>query len=153
MQTLPLIEELRADLTYAARMLRKNPGFAAAAVLTLALGIGANPAIFSMCQAVLFKALPYPEPDRVVALWERMGNGQPGKLAPANFVDWRNESRSFTEMAVSGASFILGGQSEAARLTGAESRQISFRSWESASRWDAISFRTNTGPDRTASRS
>jgi hypothetical protein len=69
MQTLPLIEELRADLTYAARMLRKNPGFAAAAVLTLALGIGANTAIFSMCQAVLFKALPYPEPDRVVTLW------------------------------------------------------------------------------------
>jgi putative ABC transport system permease protein len=120
MQTLPVIEELRGDLTYATRMLRKNPGFAAAAVLTLALGIGANTAIFSMCHAVLFKALPYAEPDRVVTIWERMGNGQLGTVAPANYVDWRNESRSFTGMAaVSGASFILGGQNEAARLAGA----------------------------------
>ena len=117
LQTLPAIERVRGDLTYAARMLRRNPGFAAAAVITLALGIGANTVIFSVCNAVLLKPLPYAEPDRIVMLWERMGNGQPITVAPANFVDWRAESRSFTDMAaVRTSSFILGGQSDAARL-------------------------------------
>jgi putative ABC transport system permease protein len=117
LQTLPAIERVRGDLTYAARMLRRNPGFAAAAVITLALGIGANTAIFTVCNAVLLKPLPYAEPDRIVMLWERMGNGQPINVAPANFVDWRAESRSFSDMAaVWTSSLILGGQSEAARL-------------------------------------
>src|SRR6185436_7342702 len=68
---------------------------------------------------VLFKPLPYAEPDRVVMLWERERNGRPGTVAPANFVDWRNESRSLDMAAQSGSSFIVGGQSEAARLSGA----------------------------------
>src|SRR5262249_51243065 len=75
MQTLPVIEALRGDLMYAARTLRKHPGFAAAAVITLALGIGANTAIFSVCNAVLFKSLPYAEPNRIVMLWERTRDG------------------------------------------------------------------------------
>jgi predicted permease len=120
MQTILAIEMLRGDLTYAARMLRKNPGFAAAAVATLALGIGANTAIFSICNAVLFKPLPYTEPGRIVTLWERMRDGKLSSVAPANFVDWRNESRSFSDMAaVNSSSFIFGGQGEAARLAGA----------------------------------
>ena len=123
MQTIPAIEALRGDLTYAARVLRKNPGFAAAAVITLALGIGANTAIFSVCNAVLFKPLPYAEPDRIVMLSERQSDGKPGDVAPANFVDWRDASRSFSGMAAVRASsfapsFILGGQSEASRLAG-----------------------------------
>jgi predicted permease len=120
MQTIPAIELLRGDLTYGARMLRRNPGFAAAAVVTLALGIGANTAIFSICNAVLFKPLPYAEPGRIVTLWERMRDGKLSTVAPANFVDWRNGSRSFSDMAaVDSSSFILGGQGEAARLAGA----------------------------------
>src|SRR5207249_3777163 len=98
MQTFPTIESLRADLTYAFRMLRKNRGFAAAAVMTLALGIGANTAIFSVCNAVLFKPLPYAEPNRIVTLWERQRDGALGSVAPANFVDWRDASRSFSGM-------------------------------------------------------
>src|ERR1700730_7259395 len=99
MQMFPAIESLRADLTYALRMLRKNPGFAVAAVVTLALGIGAYTAIFIVCNAVLFKPLPYAEPSRIVTLWERMRDGHLSTVAPANFVDWREASRSFSGMA------------------------------------------------------
>jgi putative ABC transport system permease protein len=125
MQVFPAIESLRADLIYALRMLRKNRGFAAAAVVTLALGIGANTAIFSVCNAVLFKPLPYAEPSRIVTLWERQRDGTLSDVAPANFVDWRDASRSFTGMAAVRASsfassFILGGQSEASRLVGGD---------------------------------
>jgi putative ABC transport system permease protein len=123
MQIIPAIEALRGDLTYAARMLRKNPGFAAAAVITLALGIGANTAIFSVCNAVLFKPLPYAEPDRIVMLSERQSDGKLGDVAPANFVDWCDANRSFNGMAAVRASsfaptFILGGRGEASRLAG-----------------------------------
>jgi predicted permease len=125
MQIIPAIEALRGDLTYAARMLRKNPGFAAAAVITLALGIGANTAIFSVCNAVLFKPLPYAEPSRMVTLSERQRDGTLSNVAPANFVDWRDASRSFSGMAAVRASsfassFILGGQGEASRLVGGD---------------------------------
>jgi putative ABC transport system permease protein len=121
MQMFPTIDSLRADLTYALRMLRKNRGFAAAAVVTLALGIGANTAMFSVCNAVLFKPLPYAEPGRIVTLWERQLDGALGNVAPANVIDWRDASRSFSGMAAVRApsfasSFILGGQSEASRL-------------------------------------
>src|SRR5207248_7400896 len=83
MQMFPAIESLRADLTYALRMLRTNRGFAAAAVVTLALGIGANTAIFSLCHAVLFKPLPYADPSRIVTLWERQRDGTLDDVAPA----------------------------------------------------------------------
>lgn len=113
------------DLRYTARTLIKTPGFTAVAVVSLALGIGANTAIFSVCNAVLFKPLPYSEPDRIVMLSERMPDGKLSTVAPANFVDWRNLSRSFSGMAAVRASsfassFILGGQSEASRLVGGD---------------------------------
>jgi len=125
MQIIPAIDALRSDLAYAARMLRKNPGFAAGAVITLALSIGANTTIFSVCNAVLFKPLPYAEPHRIVMLSERQPDGKLGNVAPANFVDWRDASRSFSGMAAVRApsfasSFVLGGQSEASRLSGGD---------------------------------
>jgi len=125
LQTMPAVEAFRSDLTFAFRMLRKNPAFALAAVMTLALGIGANTAIFSVCDAVLFRPLPYADPGRIVMLWERTGDGTLMAAAPANFVDWRDASRSFSEMAAfnpgfgGGSSFILDGRREAARLSGA----------------------------------
>ena len=118
--TIPALEAVRGDLAYAARMLRRNLGFAAAALLTLVLGIGANTVIFSLCHAVLFKPLPYAEPGRIVMLWERMRGGTLSTVAPANFVDWRSGSRSFSDLAaVTSSSFIVGGQDEPARLAGA----------------------------------
>ncbi len=121
MLTITAVDELRSDLTYAVRMLRKSPNFAAAAVLTIALGIGANTAIFSLCNAVLFSPLPYSQPDRIVMLWEQVGDGRPITVAPANFVDWRKASRSFREMAAvnPNGGFVLSGPGEPARLTGA----------------------------------
>ena len=121
LQGFPALESLRADLIFAFRMLRKNRSFSAAAILTLALGIGANTAIFSVCNAVLFKPLPYADPSRLVTLSEREPDGRLGDVASANFVDWRDTSRSFSGMAAVRASsfapsFILGGQSEASRL-------------------------------------
>jgi putative ABC transport system permease protein len=109
------------DLRYALRMLRKNPGFATASVVTLALGIGANTAIFSVFNAVLLKSLPYREPGRIVMLWEQRRGGEPGGVAPANFVDWREQTHSFDEVAAISpfSSFILAGQGEPARLRGA----------------------------------
>jgi putative ABC transport system permease protein len=119
MQTIPALEAFWNDLVYALRMLRKNPGFTTAAVLTLALGIGANTAIFSVCNAVLLKPLPYSEPDRIVMLWEQQ-QGRAQTVAPANFVDWREQTRSFSEVAaIRSSSMILIGHGEPARLKGA----------------------------------
>ena len=111
------------DLRYGLRMLWKNPGFTLIAVATLALGIGANTAIFTVCNAVLFKPLSYAEPDRLVMLSERQRDGTLGDVSPANFVDWRDANRSFSGMGAVRASsfapsFILGGQTEASRLAG-----------------------------------
>jgi len=92
------IEDLLQDLRYGLRMLLQSPGFTAVAVLTLALGIGANTAIFSVVDAVLLKPLPFRQPDQVVALWET-------ETAPGNFplngmdyLDWREGNTTFADM-------------------------------------------------------
>jgi putative ABC transport system permease protein len=98
-------EQLLLDLTYAIRCMRKSPGFVLTAVLSLALGIGANTAIFTVVNAVLLRPLPFPQPDRLVHVWE----GQPSKgysrnvVNPFNFLDWRDRTRSFE-----GVSAVLG---------------------------------------------
>jgi predicted permease len=87
------------DLKFGVRMLAKNPGFTAIAVLTLALGIGANTAIFSVVNGVLLRPLPYPEPERLMMVWERTKEFVENSVAYPNYLDWRREQRSFTDIA------------------------------------------------------
>jgi putative ABC transport system permease protein len=95
---------LLQDLRYGARMLLKNRGVTAIAVMTLALGIGANTAIFSVVNAVMLRPLPYKNPDRVVSLWESVPQHGRWRVTPANFLDWRKQSTLFEDMAAFGAS-------------------------------------------------
>ncbi len=83
------------DLRYALRTLRKSPGFTLAAVLILALGIGANTAIFSVVDAVLLKPLAYSDPDRLVQVWETFPPSGTGTVSPPNVRDWRDQSHAF----------------------------------------------------------
>lgn len=83
------------DLRFAARMLRKQPGFAAAAILTLALGIGANSAIFALVDATLLRPLPFRDPERLVMLWEQTETSRRDRVAPLNLLDWNERNRTF----------------------------------------------------------
>ena len=113
---------LRQDLRYGLRTLTKSPGFTIIAILTLALGIGANTAIFSVVNAVLLRPLPYGEPERIVQLWETQPskNAYQGTVSPLCFNDWRTRSRSFASMAAYRyANFTLTGGDTPQSLTGA----------------------------------
>lgn len=87
------------DLRYAFRQLGKNPGFSSVAIVTLALGIGATTAIFSIVYGVLLRPLPYDDPNRIMAIFEITNKGTPNRLADPNFDDFRDQSRSFEAMA------------------------------------------------------
>ena len=95
------LERLAQDLRYGLRILAKAPGFTAVAVLTLALGIGANTAIFSVVNGVLFNPLPYPHPEQLVTLSESKPNFATGSISLPNFLDWQRENHTFSGMAIS----------------------------------------------------
>jgi putative ABC transport system permease protein len=120
--TLPSLDSVSQDLRYAIRNLRRSPGFAILAVLILALGIGANTAIFSLVSAVLLRPLPFGEPDRLVTLWEDLsGIGGPNRVQanPATYVEWKARSRSFEDIAtLASGTYNLTGQGEPERLAG-----------------------------------
>jgi len=101
MTILEWLDDAVVDVRYAGRTLRRSPGLAAAAILTLALAIGANTAIFSAVSAVMLRPLPFAEPDRLVMLWEENPDlkWHQADAAPANFVDWREQAGVFSDVA------------------------------------------------------
>jgi len=96
---LPFLESLLQDVRHGARMLRKNPGFTCVAVLTLALGIGANTAMFSVMEGVVLAPLRYFQPDRLVMVWENNPRFPRVWVSYPNFLDWQHAARSFQQMA------------------------------------------------------
>ena len=109
-----LLQDGVRDLRHAARMLRRAPGFTAAALATLAVGIGATSAIFSVVRTVMLEPLPYHEPERIVTIWEtNRGGTTRNVIAPANYVAWRERARSIEHLGMVGpgsVTMILDGQ-------------------------------------------
>src|SRR5262245_41833157 len=115
------------DIRLALRGLTRAPGLATAVVLTLALGIGAGTAVFSLVEAVLLRPLPFPAGDRIVRLYSVL-HGDPWPTSPPNFVDWRRDARSFSAMAaLDRASFALRLRDGAVRVRGARVTADFFR--------------------------
>ena len=115
-----MMETLLKDVRYAVRGLVKRPGFTIIALITLALGIGANTAIFSVVNAVLLRPLPFRDPEQLVIVWEDATfAGFPlNTPAPANYVDWKTQNQSFTDMAATAeTSFNITGDGDPERVT------------------------------------
>jgi putative ABC transport system permease protein len=113
------MDTLLNDVRFALRLIRKSPGFSIIAVLTLAIGIGANTAMFSFVDAVLLHPLPYPHPEQIVNVWEKPPNYDRNGISTLNFLDWKNQNTVFTAMAaMTGGSFTLTGVSTPVQLHG-----------------------------------
>jgi putative ABC transport system permease protein len=94
------LEQFVSDLRHAARMLRNSPAFTSVALLTLALGIGANTAIFSLVNGVLLRQLPYHNPDCLTIVWEKGRDGSPNNVGYATYLDWKAQNKSFEQLAI-----------------------------------------------------
>jgi hypothetical protein len=106
-------------LRYGLRTLAKSPGFAAIAILTLALGIGANTALFSVVNGVLLNPLPYPQPGQLVAIYGKTSGVDQGPISYLNFLDWQRDTKTFSSMAMyRNEDHIFIGWGEAERLSG-----------------------------------
>jgi predicted permease len=115
----PWLESTGQDLYYGFRTLRKSPSFAAVAILTLALGIGANTAIFSVVNGVLLNPLPYPDANQIVCLFEKIPNFDNGSISYPNFLDWQRMNRTFSAIAAfRPTAFNLSGDGEPEHLQG-----------------------------------
>ena len=119
-QTLPWLETLPQDLRFSLRMLQKSPAFTFIAIATLALGIGANTAIFSIVNGVLLNPLPFPEPDRLMMLNQKEKNFEFASVSYPNFQDWRKDNHTFSSMAAisHGYDFSLIGSGAPEQLNG-----------------------------------
>src|SRR4029077_20848450 len=98
------MEQLAPDLRYTARSFARSPGFFVVTALTLALGIGATPAIFSVVNGVLLQPLEYPGSERIVQLFQLAKAGERNSISEPNFADWRAQNRSFEAMTMVSAS-------------------------------------------------
>src|SRR5450432_4460045 len=104
-------------MRYAFRTLRRSPGFTIIALLTLALGIGANTAIFSFVNGVLLKPLPYQDPHSIVMVWEKPPGGDRNGISTLNFLDWKSQNTVFDAMAAQrGSSMTMSGVAEPVEL-------------------------------------
>jgi predicted permease len=123
-----MMPEVLRDLRYALRSLLKSPGFALLTIVTLALGIGANTAIFSVVNAVLLRPLPFREPGRLIVMRESYGDGAIGTVSGPNFLDWRSRSRSLDGITASrGVSLAMVGQGDPEEIRGAQVSAEFFR--------------------------
>src|SRR5438874_13173021 len=113
------METLVQDVRFGLRVLRKSPGFTAIAIVTLALGIGANTALFSVVNGALLNPLPFPEPNQLVTLHENKPNFEGGSISYPNFRDWQKENHTFSSIAIGrGYAFSLTGIGEAEQVKG-----------------------------------
>ncbi len=113
-----MIDTLFQDLRYALRTLAKSQGFSFIVVLTLALGIGANTAIFSVVHGVLLTPLPYRDPSRLVVVWESKGTSSHNVVNPANYMDWHDRATSFSGLALMSWAGLTFTGDEAERVQG-----------------------------------
>ena len=130
------------DVRYALRQLRKNPGFAAVALITLALGIGANSAIFSVIETVVLRPLPFADPDRLVWLNGKMPQTDEGGVSPADFMDYRAGNRSFEEIGAMSQAVMAG----PSNLSGDKPEQV-ITNLASANFFDTLGVRLLLGRD------
>jgi putative ABC transport system permease protein len=134
------LEELRDDLKFAFRQLKNSPAFTLVATLTLALGIGANSAIFALVDATLLRPLPFGEPDRLVSIWEHSATTARGYVSPLNMLDWNARSRTFERIA--GFTPSVGGMVMAGADGNAETVA---RQWVTAGIFDVLGVRPIAG--------
>ena len=148
------LDMLLQDVRYALRLMRQRPGFTAIVVLTLALGIGANTAVFSVINAVLLRPLAFGEPGRILAIWEndRLNAKPRYPVAPANFKDWQAQARTFEQVAAfreGSATFTVGG--EGVRAPGADRHhQLLRRAGRPSAPGRGLHARRRALPDSTA---
>lgn len=118
------IDATRQDFSYAWRIVKRSPGFTFFATLTIALGLGANAAIFSLVDGVLLKSFSYPEPERIVQLWEKPPRGLRNGISAANYIDWTRQSQSFEAMAAQTGATMSYAASSATGSRGGEPRSL-----------------------------
>jgi putative ABC transport system permease protein len=112
------MQKLWRDMRYGLRLLRRNPGSSAIAIIALALGIGANTAIFSIIYATLIAPMPYPHPNQIVMVWSKI-NGNRNGVSAGDYTDWKNQSHSFQELSAwTGSSFNLSSSNKPEQMDG-----------------------------------